>query len=132
KTLLAPGGRMATRTPICPAHSASARARAGPVPGALYRNGAPRRGGRKPRPAIRSRPACAPLGGRSFPASPCCRGPHKRSTAATMQLIVASVLALRPCPEQEIDALVDKSSAFADNRSTLVALPLMAQVLGAV
>jgi SAM-dependent methyltransferase len=58
-------------------------------------------------------------------------GPHKHITAVTMQMIGASVLRYGLAREEEIDILVQRLSAFADDASTLVALPRIVQVWGA-
>jgi cyclopropane fatty-acyl-phospholipid synthase-like methyltransferase len=57
-------------------------------------------------------------------------GPHKRMTAVTMQMIGATLLKYRLAQEEEIDALVERLDAFADDASTLVALPRIVQVWG--
>jgi hypothetical protein len=57
-------------------------------------------------------------------------GPHKRINAVTMQMIGASLLRYGLAPEDEIDALVSRLNAFADDASTLVALPRIVQVWG--
>lgn len=57
-------------------------------------------------------------------------GPHKRMTAVTMQMIGSSLLRYGLAPEEEIDALVSRLTAFADDPSTLVALPRIVQVWG--
>ena len=51
-------------------------------------------------------------------------------TAVTMQMIGSSVLRYGLAPEDEIDTLVSRLSAFADDPSTLVALPRIVQVWG--
>jgi cyclopropane fatty-acyl-phospholipid synthase-like methyltransferase len=59
-------------------------------------------------------------------------GPHKHITAVTMQMIGSSVLRYGLASEEEIDTLVSRLSAFADDPSTLAALPRMVQVWGTV
>jgi cyclopropane fatty-acyl-phospholipid synthase-like methyltransferase len=59
-------------------------------------------------------------------------GPHKRVTAVTMERIRAAVLRHGLAGKAEIDAVVARLTAFADDPSTLVALPRMVQVWGAV
>jgi hypothetical protein len=58
-------------------------------------------------------------------------GPHKRMTAITMQMIGGSLLCYGLATEAEIDTLVSRLNAFADNPSTLAALPRIVQVWGA-
>jgi SAM-dependent methyltransferase len=57
-------------------------------------------------------------------------GPHKRITAVTMQMIGGSLLRYELATEAEIDTLVSRLNAFADDSSTLAALPRMVQVWG--
>jgi cyclopropane fatty-acyl-phospholipid synthase-like methyltransferase len=57
-------------------------------------------------------------------------GPQKRITAVTMQMIGASVLRYGLASEEEIDTLVSRLTAFADDASTLAALPRIVQVWG--
>ncbi|HEY1863906.1 MAG TPA: class I SAM-dependent methyltransferase [Roseiarcus sp.] len=57
-------------------------------------------------------------------------GPHKRITAVTMQMIGGSLLRYELATEAEIDTLVQRLTAFADDPSTLSALPRMVQVWG--
>jgi SAM-dependent methyltransferase len=59
-------------------------------------------------------------------------GPHKHMTAVTMQLIGGSLLRYGLATEAEIDALAQKLTAFADDPSTLAALPRIVQVWGTV
>jgi SAM-dependent methyltransferase len=59
-------------------------------------------------------------------------GPHKHMTAVTMQLIGGSLLRYGLATEAEIDTLAQKLSAFADDPSTLAALPRIVQVWGTV
>src|SRR4029077_11746498 len=57
-------------------------------------------------------------------------GPHKRMTAVTMQMIGSTLLKYGLAQEEEIDTLVQRLNAFADNASTLAALPRIVQVWG--
>jgi SAM-dependent methyltransferase len=57
-------------------------------------------------------------------------GPHKHMTAVTMQLIGGSLLRYGLATEAEIDTLAQKLRAFADDPSTLAALPRIVQVWG--
>jgi cyclopropane fatty-acyl-phospholipid synthase-like methyltransferase len=57
-------------------------------------------------------------------------GPHKHMTAVTMQLIGGSLLRYGLATEAEIDTLAQKLTAFADDPSTLSALPRIVQVWG--
>ncbi len=59
-------------------------------------------------------------------------GPEKRLTAVTMDMIRSSLLRYGLAELDEIDALTERLNAFADDRSTLVALPRMVQVWAAV
>ncbi len=59
-------------------------------------------------------------------------GREKRLTAVTMDMIRGSLLRYRLADASEIDAITERLDAFAENRSTLVALPRMVQVWGAV
>jgi precorrin-6B methylase 2 len=59
-------------------------------------------------------------------------GPEKRLTAVTMDMIRGSLLRYGLADASEIDAITERLNAFADDRSTLVALPRMVQVWGAV
>jgi precorrin-6B methylase 2 len=59
-------------------------------------------------------------------------GPEKRLTAVTMDMIRSSLLRYGLAELDEIDALTNRLNAFADDRSTLVALPRMVQVWAAV
>ena len=59
-------------------------------------------------------------------------GPEKRLTAVTMEMIRSAVLRHRLAREDEIDLLVSRLRAFADDPSSLVALPRMVQVWGAI
>lgn len=59
-------------------------------------------------------------------------GPYKRMTAVTMQMIGGSLLRYGLATEAEIEALVQRLKAFADNPSTLAAFPRMVQVWGTV
>jgi len=59
-------------------------------------------------------------------------GPEKRLTAVTMDMIRGSLLRYGLADASEIDAITERLNAFAEDRSTLVALPRMAQVWGAV
>jgi hypothetical protein len=55
-------------------------------------------------------------------------GPEKRLTAVTMAMIGASVLRYGLAEAVEVDSITQKLEAFAEDRSTLVALPRMVQV----
>jgi cyclopropane fatty-acyl-phospholipid synthase-like methyltransferase len=57
-------------------------------------------------------------------------GPHKRITAVTMQMIGSTLLKYGLAQEEEIDTLVSRLNAFADDPSTLAALPRIVQVWG--
>lgn len=57
-------------------------------------------------------------------------GPHKQMTAVTMQMIGSTLLKYGLAREDEIDALVSRLNAFADDVSTLVAFPRIVQVWG--
>ena len=57
-------------------------------------------------------------------------GPRRRITAVTMQMIGASVLRYGLAREEEIDTLVSRLNAFADDAATLVSLPRIVQVWG--
>ncbi len=57
-------------------------------------------------------------------------GPHKRMTAVTMQMIGSTLLKYGLVEEEEIDTLVSRLNAFADDPSTLAAYPRMVQVWG--
>ena len=57
-------------------------------------------------------------------------GPHKRMTAVTMQMIGSTLLKYGLAQEEEIDTLVQRLNAFADDASTLAALPRIVQVWG--
>ena len=57
-------------------------------------------------------------------------GPHKHMTAVTMQMIGGSLLRYGLATEAEIDTLVSRLNAFADDPSTLAALPRIVQVWG--
>lgn len=57
-------------------------------------------------------------------------GPYKRITAVTMQMIGSTLLKYGLAEEEEIDTLVSRLDAFADNPSTLAALPRIVQVWG--
>ncbi|MGC2787089.1 MAG: methyltransferase domain-containing protein [Roseiarcus sp.] len=57
-------------------------------------------------------------------------GPHKRMTAVTMQMIGSTLLKYGLAQEEEIDTLVSRLNAFADDPSTLAALPRIVQVWG--
>jgi SAM-dependent methyltransferase len=57
-------------------------------------------------------------------------GPHKRITAVTMQMIGGSLIRYGLASDEEIDALVGRLNAFADDASTLTALPRIVQVWG--
>jgi cyclopropane fatty-acyl-phospholipid synthase-like methyltransferase len=59
-------------------------------------------------------------------------GPNKRMTAITMQMIGATLLKYGLAKEEEIDTLVQRLNAFADDPSTLAAFPRIAQVWGTV
>jgi precorrin-6B methylase 2 len=59
-------------------------------------------------------------------------GPEKRLTAVTMEMIRASALRYGLADAAEIDGIVRRLDMFAEDRSTLVALPRMVQVWGAV
>jgi precorrin-6B methylase 2 len=59
-------------------------------------------------------------------------GPEKRLTAVTMEMIRASVLRYGLADAAEIDGIVRTLNMFAEDGSTLVALPRLAQVWGAV
>jgi len=59
-------------------------------------------------------------------------GPHKRMTAVTMQMIGGSLLRYGLATEAEIDGLVSRLNAFADDPATLAALPRIVQVWGTV
>jgi SAM-dependent methyltransferase len=59
-------------------------------------------------------------------------GPHKHMAAVTMQLIGGSLLRYGLATEAEIDILAKQLSAFADDPSTLAALPRIVQVWGTV
>jgi SAM-dependent methyltransferase len=59
-------------------------------------------------------------------------GPHKHMTAVTMQLIGGSLLRYGLATEAEIDTLAQKLTAFANDSSTLAALPRIVQVWGTV
>jgi hypothetical protein len=59
-------------------------------------------------------------------------GPEKRLTAVTMEMIRASVLRYGLTDAAEIDRIVRSLNTFADDGSTLVALPRLVQVWGAV
>jgi SAM-dependent methyltransferase len=59
-------------------------------------------------------------------------GPEKRLTAVTMEMIRASVLRYGLTDGAEIDRIVRSLNTFADDGSTLVALPRLVQVWGAV
>ena len=58
-------------------------------------------------------------------------GPEKRLTAVTMAMIGASVLRYGLAQTAEIDSITQTLEAFAQDRSTLVALPRMVQVWAA-
>ena len=53
-------------------------------------------------------------------------------TAVTMQLIGGTLLSYGLANEEEIDTLVQRLNAFADDPSTLAALPRIVQVWGTV
>jgi len=57
-------------------------------------------------------------------------GPYKRMTAVTMQMIGSTLLKYGLAEEAEIDTLVSRLNAFADDPSTLAALPRIVQVWG--
>ncbi|MBV9908020.1 MAG: class I SAM-dependent methyltransferase [Hyphomicrobiales bacterium] len=57
-------------------------------------------------------------------------GPYKRMTAVTMQMIGSTLLKYGLAEEEEIDTLVSRLNAFADDPSTLAALPRIVQVWG--
>ena len=59
-------------------------------------------------------------------------GPEKRLTAVTMDMIRGALLRYGLAELDEIDALTERLNAFADDRSTLVALPRMVQVWAAI
>jgi len=57
-------------------------------------------------------------------------GPRKRITAVTMQMIASTLLKYGLAEKEEIDTLVQRLNAFADDATTLVALPRIVQVWG--
>jgi cyclopropane fatty-acyl-phospholipid synthase-like methyltransferase len=59
-------------------------------------------------------------------------GPNKHMTAITMQMIGGTLLKYGLANEEEIDTLVQRLKAFADDPSTLAAFPRMVQVWGTV
>ena len=59
-------------------------------------------------------------------------GPNKHMTAITMQMIGGTLLKYGLANEEEIDTLVRRLNAFADDPSTLAAFPRIVQVWGTV
>lgn len=133
KTLLAPGGRIAVEDidmsgSFChPSEPAQDRFQA-LYTEAVRRGGADANLGRR-LPALALAAGVSDARWRVF--QPVyATGPHKHITAVTMQMIAATLLRYGLASEEEIDALVSRLSAFADDPSTLAALPRIVQVWG--